>query len=252
MSEDRGAPEGYLPLPLRYADPPIPMGVDRILVFGGSFDPPHRGHAELARLARERAGLGWLLVIPAGRSPHKDKAPMFDGEERLRLVRAAFGSDDRCSVSRIEIDRLERDETVPSYTVDTLHTLRGFLPLGVEMRLLIGADQAIAFDRWAEPRAILALAEPVIMLRAGEAERGDALAAMIAQRWPAGERGVSAADWRGRMVDLPLVDASSTRVRELLLDVGEHEDELRVLLGDKVYEQVCAIRDERARRGLSG
>lgn len=238
-----GTPEGCLPLPAAYAEPPIPARVRRILVFGGSFDPPHVGHRELSQQARDAAGLDWLLVIPAARSPHKEGAPLLSEEERLGLVRLAFASDAQASVSAIEIERHSARPDQPSYTVDTLHSLRGYLPLGVELRLLMGADQALSLHRWREPMAVLALAEPLVVRRAGSAEDRAELAARIAGNWPAGAGGVTDADWEGRIVDVPLVDASSTEVRRLLSEPAgaARDSRLRDLLDPAVCERVIRI-----------
>ncbi|MFU8829223.1 MAG: nicotinate-nicotinamide nucleotide adenylyltransferase [Phycisphaerales bacterium] len=238
------APGGHLPLPLSFAEPPIPGGTGTILVFGGSFDPPHVGHSLLASHARVAAGLDWLLVIPAAQSPHKDAPPLFEPEERLKLVKLAFANDSHASVSRMELDRRAKRPSEPSYTVDTLHTLRGFLPLGVQMRLLLGADQVLSLHRWLEPLAIMAMAEPLVMRRTGESEEGAELAERIAANWPASGRGLAAQDWAKRIIDVPLVDASSTEVRRWL---GEPESEqrearLRELLEPAVYERVRKLR----------
>lgn len=240
-------PEGCLPLPESMASPPIPEGVRSILVYGGSFDPPHIGHRRLAVLARERAGLDWLLVIPAAQSPHKEDSPRFSSEERLDFVRAMFAAEERVSVSRMELERQARRPDEPSYTMDTLHTLRGFLPLGVELRLLMGADQAMSLHRWLEPMAVIALAEPVVMRRAGNGETARDLAERIAMHWAQDARGVGAADWEKRIVEVPLVDASSTEVRGLLDETpSERRDaRLRELLDPAVYERVLSITKDR-------
>jgi nicotinate-nucleotide adenylyltransferase len=241
MTDAAGDQRGQLPLPRSYADPPIPEEVRSILVFGGSFDPPHIGHRELGLAARQASGCDWLLLIPAAQSPHKETRTMFSGEERLELLRRAFDGAPRVSISAMELERRKARPDEPSYTVDTLHTLRGFLPLGIELRLLIGADQAMSLHRWREPRAIMALAEPVVMHRAGSADSRRALAEQIVANWTdARAEAVAAADWQRRIVDIPMIKASSTRARELLaLAPSEHTDaELRELLGDRVFSRV--------------
>lgn len=247
MDGFEGYPEGCLPLPPSMAEPSIPDTVRTILVYGGSFDPPHIGHLELAIRSRDAAGLDWLLVIPAGQSPHKAESPRFSDEDRLAFVRSMFRDEDRISVSRMEIDRRTRRPSEPSYTVDTLHTLRGFLPLGVELRLLIGADQALSLHWWSEPMAIIALADPVVMRRTGSEESPLALAERIAANWSGSEHGVGVQDWERRIVDVPLVEASSTQVRSLL-DTPPSDDrdsKLRSLLAPSVYERVLAIEQDR-------
>ena len=169
---------------------------------------------------------------------------LFDGEQRIDLVKCAFAGAERVSVSRMEVDRMRNEPDRPSYTVDTLHTLREHLPTGVRLRLLIGADQALSLHRWHEPRTIMALAEPLVMRRAGDDESAESLAARIASNWNDGTAGLGPADWHRRVVDVPLVDASSTEARQLLATWDEpgRDGRLRELLGDAVLQRVREIR----------
>lgn len=244
MSGDLHTQSEFLGLTPSMATPPIPASARAIVVFGGSFDPPHIGHRRLAVAARDAIGADWLLVIPAGRSPHKGSGTLFDGEQRIDLVKCAFGGAERVSVSRMEIDRMGNEPDRPSYTVDTLHTLREHLPTGVRLRLLMGADQALSLHRWREPRAIMAIAEPLVMRRAGDDESAESLAARIASNWNDGTAGLGPADWNRRVVDVPLVNASSTEARQLLATSDEpgRDGRLRELLGDAVLQRVREIR----------
>lgn len=239
-------PAGHLPLPRAYADPPIPGDVRSILVFGGSFDPAHHGHRALAVAAREAIGADWLLLVPAAQSPHKDAPPLLSGEQRLELLGLAFEGEARTSLCRMELERREKRPREPSYTVDTLHTLRGYLPLDVRLRLLIGADQALSLYRWHEARAVIALAEPVIMRRA-DADQAGALAERIAAHWVGVDaEDVDRASWERRIVDVPLIDASSTEVRELMARPrsDQRDERLRELLGGRVFERLMEIRGQ--------
>ena len=86
----------------------------RIGVFGGAFDPPHRGHTALAQAALEHLDLDLLLVVPTGTAWHKSR-PLSDAQHRLAMCALAFGD-----VSRAQIDDCEIVRSGPSYTVDTL------------------------------------------------------------------------------------------------------------------------------------
>lgn len=186
---------------------PIPAGARSVLVFGGTFDPPHRGHVVLPAKVRARLGLDWVLYIPAARNPLKASGPLADDESRLAMLRAALEGQGRASISTLELER----SAGPSYTVDTLRALHSLLPGGTTLRLLIGADSAGAFHRWREAREVIALAEPVVMLRR-PAESADMLIEAMRPHW-------SPADleaWRRRIADVPMIDASATEIREWL------------------------------------
>lgn len=182
--------------------------VRSVLVFGGSFDPPHVAHMVLARAARDAVGADVLLYVPAARSPLKQGGPVASGEERLAMLRLAVADDAKSAVSSVEIDRAGPG---PSYTVDTLRELSAAFGKSVALRLLIGADQAADFHRWREPDTIVALAEPVVMLRA-PSESWEGLAARLKGHWPEAE----IARWGRRVVNVPMMDVSATRVRALL------------------------------------
>ena len=94
----------------------------RIGVFGGAFDPPHRGHTALAQAALDHLDLDLLLVVPTGTAWHKSR-PLSDAQHRLAMCALAFGD-----VSRAQIDDCEIVRSGPSYTVDTLQALHQAYP----------------------------------------------------------------------------------------------------------------------------
>ena len=185
-----------------------------ILIFGGSFDPPHRAHVELPELVRQRLGADLLAYVPAAQSPHKrDQAPT-PAAHRLEMLRRALTNQPRATIVTDELDRAANNE--PSYTVDTLQHLRDRLADTVTLRLLIGADQVRAFDRWHEPRRIIELAEPVVMLRPPETAESllTALPDDAARRF-----------WGKRLVPVPQMDISATDIRRRIA-AGASLDEL--------------------------
>ena len=129
-------------------------------VFGGSFDPPHLGHLNVARDAREALGLDRVLLVPARRSPFKtpEETPT-PGELRVRLCEAAVDGEEGLAVWPGELER-----PAPSYTVDTLDALKGE---GRRLTLLIGEDQWARFHEWHRPRRILELARVAVLGRGG-------------------------------------------------------------------------------------
>jgi nicotinate-nucleotide adenylyltransferase len=117
-------------------------------LYGGSFDPPHRGHVELARQAKTELGLDRLLVLVSADPGHKDVETPVD--IRLELVRAAFPDDD------VMLDPHPR-------TVDTLRAH----PEWADPIFLIGADQFCDFPTWKEPNQVLELTRLGVATRPG-------------------------------------------------------------------------------------
>jgi len=174
-----------------------------ILVFGGSFDPPHRAHVELPTLAARQVGAQEILYMPTGANPQKDEHATTDPHHRMKMLEAALAEEPLASISRLEIER-----PLPHYTVDTLELLArspGYEQ--ANMRLLIGADQALNFRTWREWERVMQLAEPLVMPRPPHTL--ETLPEAYASAHP-GEEAI----WMSRTLDLPLVDECSTDIRE--------------------------------------
>jgi nicotinate-nucleotide adenylyltransferase len=129
------------------------------LVFGGTFDPPHRGHVAIARSAADLVGAGSILVLPAAVNPQRTGTPPSPAADRLAMARIAFRNEPRAEILDLEVGR-----GGPSYTIDTLRELAKLRP-DTRFRLLIGSDQAVNFTTWREWREVERLAEPAIVVR---------------------------------------------------------------------------------------
>ena len=114
----------------------------RIALFGGTFDPVHNGHLTMAREAARRCELDRVLLIPAGRPPHKSTGPYAPYEDRLRMVELACQGE-----PRLEPSRLEEGEQ-KSYTIDTIAKLRANMPPDADLYFLIGADAFAEIETW--------------------------------------------------------------------------------------------------------
>ncbi len=133
----------------------------RVGVFGGTFDPPHIGHAVVAREVVDAVGLDRLLWVPARIPPHKRGRAVTAAAVRRRMVEAAVGDDARFVLCDLELKR----EGI-SYTVDTLRSLRASHPAW-SLFLILGPDLVAGFASWKEPEVIGRLAELVAVSRAG-------------------------------------------------------------------------------------
>lgn len=139
--------------------------MERIGIYGGTFNPPHIGHLQAAAVALDALGLSRLLLIPAGIAPHK-KIP--DGsptpQQRLQMVQAAQ-TDPRIQVSDLELRR-----TGISYTYLTVLELKKCYP-AAELILLMGTDMFLTLQDWVNPEIILENASIGVFYRGEPGER---------------------------------------------------------------------------------
>jgi len=129
----------------------------RIGILGGTFDPPHIGHLEFARAARESLQLDEVLLLPAHRNPLK-KALSAPAKDRLEMVRRMVAGEPNMAASDIEISR-----GGPSYMVETLMELQMVKP--GDYWLLLGADAMKTFPEWKNPDKIVKLCRLGVALR---------------------------------------------------------------------------------------
>lgn len=131
-------------------------------IFGGTFDPIHHGHLRLAVELRERLKLREVRLIPNAMPPHRG-APGADPSQRMRWIREAIDGQ-----PGLVLDRRELVRGGPSYTVDTLASLRSDLP-GTPLCLILGMDTFLGLESWYRWRDLIELAHLVIAPRPGVA-----------------------------------------------------------------------------------
>lgn len=173
-----------------------------LIVFGGSFDPPHVAHVELPRQVLRQTGADIVAYVPAAAAPLKDASRQSPAADRLAMLKAALADCDHALILTDEIDRAVNDK--PSYTVDTLEALSRRLGDKVSLRLLIGIDQLVQFDRWRRAERVEELAEPLVMAR--PPLDIDVLTSSICD--PRQRR-----QWGRRFVAVEAMDVSSTDIR---------------------------------------
>ena len=126
-------------------------------IFGGSFDPVHNGHVNVAKDFLSSFALDKLLIIPTGIHPRKPVDANDDPQKRIEMCRLAFKGINKIEVSDIEVRRKEK-----SYTVLTLRELK---KNGDELYLLCGTDMLLSIERWYCFEEILALCTLVCVRR---------------------------------------------------------------------------------------
>lgn len=133
--------------------------MEKIGIFGGSFNPPHVGHLLLASLVFEKLKLNKLLFIPAFIPPHKTKLNLIEPEHRLKMLKFSIGSNNCFEVLDIEIKRGGK-----SYTFDTLMYLKKIKP-EAKFYLIIGYDNYIDFTSWKNYKELLKNCKVVVLNR---------------------------------------------------------------------------------------
>lgn len=162
----------------------------KVGIFGGSFDPFHFGHLNLAVSLKEAAGLDLVLFVPANLSPFKQGSPpLASGEMRLEMIRGAIRDLEGFEVLDVELKRPS-----PSYTIDTVKQL--LMDSTLELHLLLAEELIPTFHSWKEAELLIQLAPPLIGVRRQEL-------ASLSCPW-------------GRMIRTPCFEISSTLIRERL------------------------------------
>jgi nicotinate-nucleotide adenylyltransferase len=138
------------------------MRMQRIGLFGGSFDPIHLGHLLVAQAAKEELKLDRLFFILAAQSPFKPGQEPTAAHHRLSMLRLALAGWDWCEVDDQEVRR-----GGVSYSIDTVRDYAARLP-GVELYYLVGADHASQLQKWRAAEELAKLAQFVVIPRPGQ------------------------------------------------------------------------------------
>ncbi|MGD1046279.1 MAG: nicotinate-nucleotide adenylyltransferase [Bacteroidota bacterium] len=133
----------------------------RIGIFGGTFDPPHKGHIAIAEQAKKQLGLHCVYFIPAYIPPHKHQHSSTSAQHRVNMMKLAIRGRKEFKISTIELRRRGI-----SYTVDTLKAFKQKFPQA-ELVFIIGADNMAQFHSWKSPKTILTLASLAVYKRKG-------------------------------------------------------------------------------------
>ena len=177
--------------------------MERIGIYGGTFNPPHIGHIRAAKFAVDSLKLDRLLVIPSCISPHKtlpENSPT--PEQRLQMLELSLAGQEKIEISDLE---LRRGST--SYTYETVEQVHQLYP-DSQLILFMGTDMFLSFDTWKHPERILQQASIAVFYR------GDPDEKQKIQEKAEYFRQQGAAVYP---VENPVTDISSTDLRRLLV-----------------------------------
>ncbi len=184
--------------------------MQRIGLFGGSFDPVHLGHLLVAQAAREELELERLFLIPAAQSPFKPERKPTAPEKRLLLLRLGLAGKTWCDIDEQEINR-----GGISYTIETLrHYAQRFS--GAELFYLIGGDHVAQLPKWRDANELARLAQFVVIPRPGLAEAP------------------LPAPFRGRTLSGFPLGVSSSQIRERIRSGSSIEDLVPPAVGEAI------------------
>ncbi|MBZ5728509.1 MAG: nicotinate-nucleotide adenylyltransferase [Acidobacteriia bacterium] len=133
----------------------------RLALFGGTFDPIHQAHLEIAGRAADRFHLDRILFVPAARPPHKAGVTHASYEHRVRMIEIACQGNPRLALSRLE------EGTERSYSIDTIEKVRAEMAPAGELFFLIGADAFAEIRTWRRWRDVAAAVRFLVVSRPG-------------------------------------------------------------------------------------
>ena len=134
----------------------------RIALYGGTFDPVHSGHLEIARRVSELFEIEKVLFIPAQVSPHKVGKPVTAPIHRYAMLALATQNDPQLSLSTFELDAPNR-----RYTVDTVEHFQTTLGDSAELFFIMGADSWAEIRTWREWERLLQMIDHIVVTRPG-------------------------------------------------------------------------------------
>ena len=171
----------------------------RIAVYSGSFDPLHIGHLAIMECLTQKENFDWVYLVVTPQSPFKEAERARTGAKRFRAARRAVR---RHPGLKVKVDRIELRMPPPHYTIRTLDALREREPEN-QFVMVIGADNLERMRKWKAYSRILS--EYGVLVYPREGVDSAALRDDLLKENPA---------YKIRLIDAPMVDISSTQIRE--------------------------------------
>jgi nicotinate-nucleotide adenylyltransferase len=198
------------------------MAKRKIALFGGTFDPIHLGHTTVAADALEHIGAEKIVFIPAKRSPLKGFLPRAKDNDRLEMISLAIAGEKNFQVSDCELKR-----PAPSYTLATIRKFQADYGSETSIHWLIGADGVDDLTYWYKISELIDACNLTTMYRAG-CEPPDFT--KFEEIW--GREHIE--KLQRNIIQTPLVDISSTEIRNIIAVNGDYQKMLHPAVADYI------------------
>jgi nicotinate-nucleotide adenylyltransferase len=201
---------------------------DKIVIFGGTFDPVHTAHIKVAQAAAEKIGAKKVILMPARRSPHKNKQPLAPDTDRIAMLKLAIADKSLFQISTAELNRAE-----PSYTIDTIGQLKQKFGGDCELYWLIGADMLKSLPLWHKIIELMDQCNISVMNRGGfDKPDFGSLSGKLDKE--------IIEKLRKNMIETPFIEISSTEIRQKILNNEDaslhlHPDVLNYIKKRRLY-----------------
>lgn len=173
---------------------------NRIGVFGGTFSPIHNGHLMLAGEAASKMNLEKVLFMPANIQPFKRDKEYMPADDRLNMIKLAIAENPIFDVTTIELDRKGI-----SYTIDSLREIKKTLNGDAELYFILGTDMFLMIEKWYLSSELLNEFNIIVGVRPGDdISEAEKLVKDFSEKYGTDIK----------LIDNPLVDISSTQIRE--------------------------------------
>lgn len=179
--------------------------------FGGTFDPIHYGHLRPVEVLAHEVGLSQVTLLPNHVPPHRPQ-PEANPQQRLKMVELAIAGN-----PLFEVDDRELHRATPSYTIETLETIRKQRGAALPLAFIIGQDSLLTLHKWHRWQALLGVCHLLVLARPGYHDRMDT---PELQQWLEQHRVTDARQLSQQpqgyvyLADTPLLEISATEIRQ--------------------------------------
>ena len=188
------------------------MALRRVAIYGGTFDPVHNGHIEVARRVLKLFELDEVIFVPACVPPHKRNANITSAFHRFAMLALATEADQRLLVSTIELDAPQQP-----YAVETVERMSAALGTETELFFLMGADSWLEITSWHEWQRLLRLCHFIVVTRPGfdlrRVDHSKMPTPIIDVPGPRGRQQDRMEEPQVLLTDAVMVDVSATTIR---------------------------------------